>query len=124
MKLKNIIFLGNQPQNKLNELYNIADCSCVPSRREPFGLVAAEALICGTPVIASNEGGLPDFVTEDVGVLVEPENPTALAEAVQNIINKNFVFDSNHIAKKMQENYSQDVLIDRFIETYVSPVLK
>ena len=118
LHLKNVIFLGNQPQNKLNELYNIADCSCVPSRREPFGLVAAEALICGTPVIATNEGGLPDFVKEDVGILVEPENPTSLANAVKDIINKKVVFDSNHISKKIQNNYSQDVLIDKFIEIY------
>ena len=36
LKLKNVKFLGNQPQSKLNDIYNIAKCSCVPSRREPF----------------------------------------------------------------------------------------
>lgn len=120
LKLKNVIFLGNQPQYKLNELYNIADCSCVPSRREPFGLVAAEALICGTPVIATNEGGLPDFVSKDVGILIPPENSDALAKAVKDIINKNVTFNTDYIAKKIQNNYSQDALIYKFIKVYHS----
>ena len=118
LELKNVKFLGNQPQSKLNEIYNIAKCSCVPSRREPFGLVAAEAMLCGTPVIATNEGGLPDFVTPDVGILVERENPKELANAVSSIINNKVKFDSNHIAEKIKEKYSQDALIDEFITVY------
>ena len=118
LNLKNVKFLGNQPQSKLNEIYNIVKCSCVPSRREPFGLVAAEAMICGAPVIATNEGGLPDFVTKDVGILVERENPEELADAVKNIIDNKIKFDRKYIAEKIKEKYSQDVLIDEFIKVY------
>lgn len=116
--LKNVKFLGNQPQSKLREIYNIANCSCVPSRREPFGLVAAEAMICGTPVIATNEGGLPDFVTPDVGILIDVDDSNALAEAVSKILNKEITFDSESIAGKIKATYSQDVLIDEFIKIY------
>ncbi|MFO7897223.1 MAG: glycosyltransferase, partial [Candidatus Cloacimonadales bacterium] len=49
---------------------------------EPFGLVAIEALACGTPVVATKAGGLPDFINSEVGKLVEMENPAALAEAI------------------------------------------
>lgn len=118
LDLKNIKFVGNQPQTMLNKIYNIADCSCVPSRREPFGLVAAEAMLCGTPVIATNEGGLPDFVTKDVGVLVQSENSDELYDAVKGILNKKIKFDSNHIADKIKENYSQDSLINEFVDVY------
>lgn len=118
LKLKNVKFLGNQPQSKLKEIYNIANCSCVPSRREPFGLVAAEAMACGTPVIATNEGGLPDFVTPDVGILVNIEDATALAEAVTKILNEEVTFSRENISNKMKNNYSQDVLIDEFIKIY------
>lgn len=118
LKLKNVIFIGNQPQNKLTEIYNIADCSCVPSRREPFGLVAAEAMLCGTPVIATNDGGLVDFVTPDVGILINPDNPNELAGAIEKILNKEITFDRNHIAKKIKELYSQDAIIDEFIKIY------
>jgi len=52
LNIKSIFFLGNQTQETLTRLYNIADISVVPSRMEPFGLVAIESLACGTPVIA------------------------------------------------------------------------
>ena len=53
-------------------------------------------MICGTPVIATNEGGLPDFVTQDVGILVNTEDSNALAESVKNIINEKTIFDSEN----------------------------
>lgn len=118
LNLKNVLFLGNQPQNKLNEIYNIADCSCVPSRGEPFGLVAAEAMLCGTPVIATNDGGLVDFVTPDVGILIDPDRPDELAEAVEKILNKEIKFDRKAISEKIKKLYSQDAIIDEFIDIY------
>ena len=87
--LKGVHFLGHQPQDKVARVYNAADVSVVPSRVEPFGLVAVEALACGTPVVATNAGGLPDFINEEVGALVPMENPQALAEAIINEIENN-----------------------------------
>ena len=76
----------------LKDIYNIADVSCVPSRREPFGLVAAEAMACGTPVIATNEGGLPDFINEKVGILVPVDDSEKLALAVKQVISGEKVY--------------------------------
>ena len=111
-------FLGNRPQEKLKEIYNIADCSCVPSRREPFGLVAIEAMACGAPVVATNEGGLPDFVKEDVGRLVNVEDSKALAETITKILKGEIVFDRNQISDNMRRLYSQDALITKFENVY------
>ena len=82
--LKNTFFLGHINQLQLVDLYNIADVSTVPSRSEPFGLVAIEALACGTPVVGTDQGGLPDFITKDVGTLVKVEDDIALAKAITN----------------------------------------
>jgi glycosyltransferase involved in cell wall biosynthesis len=60
-----------------------ADVVLVPSRVEPFGLVAVEAMLAGRPVVASAVGGLTEILTDGVtGRLVPPEDPDALADAV------------------------------------------
>jgi glycosyltransferase involved in cell wall biosynthesis len=60
-----------------------ADVVVVPSRREPLGLAAVEALACGIPVIASAVGGLKEVVRdEENGLLIPPGDPKALATAL------------------------------------------
>jgi glycosyltransferase involved in cell wall biosynthesis len=59
------------------------DAVVVPSRCEAFGLVALEAMAVGTPVVAACIGGLAELVEDDVsGLLVPPDDPTALAAAL------------------------------------------
>lgn len=116
--LKNVYFLGNQPHDVLRKIYNIADCSLVLSKREAFGLVAIEAMMCGAPLVASAHGALVEFVTEDVGILVDPEEPKMIAEAVSSILNGESVFDRAHVAEKIAGKFSQDSIIDEFVEEY------
>lgn len=68
--------------------YQSADVVCLPSSFEGFGLSIAEALACGTPVVASNVGGIIDIVRSfECGETVPPRNPQALASAVHRILN-------------------------------------
>lgn len=96
--VKGVYFLGHQNQDKVAEIYTVADVSTVPSRVEPFGLVAIEAMACGTPVIATDGGGLPDFVNNKVGELVEMENPESLAKAI--------VSEIKHHSKKTKGEFA------------------
>jgi len=59
-------FLGQINGWRLNDLFKTADCICVPSRNEPFGIVILEAWSAGKPVIASVNGGPSEFVWHDV----------------------------------------------------------
>ena len=82
-----VVFAGAQPQDRLPAFYRAADVVAVPSRYESFGLVAVEALACGTPVVASRTGGLPFIIDEErSGLLVPPNDPTALAAALRRVL--------------------------------------
>ena len=67
--------------------YRAADLVAVPSRSESFGLVAAEAQACGTPVVAAGVGGLRTVVTDGVsGVLVGPHDPVTWARVLADLL--------------------------------------
>jgi len=120
--LKTVHFFGNVDQQELRSVYNVSDVNLVPSRREPFGLVAIEAMGCGAPVIASNEGGLPDFVNESVGALVRPEDPEDLTLNIMKILRREEVIDlrewRNQIAVYARRHYAQDTIIRELDELY------
>jgi glycosyltransferase involved in cell wall biosynthesis len=79
--------VGRVPTEELLALYRRAALVAVPSRHEGFGLPAAEAMACGTPVVASAAGSLPEVVrTGGGGILVEPENPQALAKGIAQLL--------------------------------------
>ena len=78
-----IAITGRVPEDALVALYRRATLVVVPSRYEGFGLPAAEAMACGTPVVATAAGALPEVVrTGGGGLLVPPEDPEALAKAI------------------------------------------
>jgi len=80
LKLKNTFILGARGQDVLAEIYTVCSLGVFPSFKEPFGLVFVECMACKTPVIGANSGGPKDFVTEQVGMLVEePKETTDLA---------------------------------------------
>jgi len=60
-------------------------CASPSLFQEPFGLVNVEAMACGTPVVGSNRGGIPE-VLGNAGVLVNPEDEEELATALANIL--------------------------------------
>jgi len=75
-------FLGRVEGEAKLRLLASARVVAMPSRYESFGIVAAEALACGTPVVAFRIGSLREVVTPETGVLVEPFDVAAYAEAL------------------------------------------
>jgi glycosyltransferase involved in cell wall biosynthesis len=81
-----VIFLGQVPADILPALYNGAVAFAYPSLYEGFGLPPLEAMACGVPVIASDTSSLPEVVG-DAGVLVDPNDTDALADALAALLN-------------------------------------
>lgn len=82
-----VIFLGKQDQKSLPYYYSAAEVVVMPSHYESFGMVALEAMACGTPVVASQVGGLAFLVQdEETGFVVPGNNPNILADRLIRII--------------------------------------
>ncbi len=80
-------FAGQLNQNILPNYYAAADVCVVPSHYEPFGLVAIEAMASGTPVVASDVGGLQfTVVNEKSGLLAPPQDVEAFRTAIDRIL--------------------------------------
>ncbi|HEY5230618.1 MAG TPA: glycosyltransferase family 4 protein [Galbitalea sp.] len=72
-------FTGVLDRSRLDDAYNQADLVVVPSRNESFGMVVAEALARGIPVLATRVGGIPEAICgSPASILVPPEDPWAL----------------------------------------------
>lgn len=84
---RSVEFPGFVPDADLAALLAAADCAVVPSRYEPFGLVALEAAAAGTPVAVSDVGGLAEIVADGrTGLRFPPASPPALAAAVERLL--------------------------------------
>jgi phosphatidylinositol alpha-1,6-mannosyltransferase len=85
-------FLGALPREALRHYYNACDVFVMPSREdrpyvEGFGIAFLEANACGKPVIGARSGGIPDAVLDGkTGLLVEPDDEAALADALLRLL--------------------------------------
>lgn len=80
-------FVEPQPHHLLSTYYRAADVCVVPSRSESFGLVALEAAACGTPVVASDVGGLSSLVHDGAtGFLVDDRRASSFAAALDAVL--------------------------------------
>jgi glycosyltransferase involved in cell wall biosynthesis len=77
-----VTVVGRVPHEQVPSWMAAADVLCQPSLAEPFGLAALEAMALERSVVATTEGGPPEFVTPQAGVLVDPRDPTALRDAL------------------------------------------
>jgi L-malate glycosyltransferase len=79
--------LGSKGRADTIQLLRACKLFVLPSRFETFGIVILEAMACEKPLVASTAGGIPEIVQNDVnGILVEPDNPKTLAQAMDRVL--------------------------------------
>ena len=85
-----VILLGKVQHSTLNQWYNAASVMCLPSYHEGVPNVLLEAMACGTPVVATNIGGIPEVVKDDCGILIPPANVKLLEQALEKALTHNW----------------------------------
>ncbi|MHC4544521.1 MAG: glycosyltransferase family 4 protein [Planctomycetota bacterium] len=119
LKLESVYFLGAQSHEQMVKLFNVADVAAMPSILEAFGLVALEALACGTPVIAGNVGGFSQIVNEQVGYLMKPGDSDTLAQKITTFIRDGFKEKvRDKAAAYIRQNYSWDKTVENIEKLY------
>lgn len=78
-------FLESGREKELAEIYTAASVYLDPSLQEGFGMQVVEAMACGTPVVCSNRGALPE-VAGNAALFVDPEDPADIASAVSKVL--------------------------------------
>lgn len=87
LKIENRIIIETFDPEEMNHVYSGADLFVMASQMESFGLVYAEALACGIPVIGTSVGGVPEVIDDGrTGELVAPDNPVELAKVIKNFL--------------------------------------
>lgn len=115
-----VLFLGKQSQDTLPYYYSAAEIVLVPSHYESFGLVALESMACGTPVIATQVGGLTDLVKAGVtGFTVPDDDLQQLELSITQLICKEEIRQQmSSQALTYAKSYSWELIAPRIIAEY------
>jgi len=116
-----VTFTGQVSTEELVRLYSSAEIAVTASVYEGFGLPVAEAMACGTPVIATRAGALPEVVGEDgTGILVPPADPPALAAAIRSLLADRPLRQRMGEAarKRVVESFSWEAAARKTVEVY------
>lgn len=115
-----VTFLGKQGQDTLPYYYSAAEAVVVPSHYESFGMVALEAMACGTPVVASQVGGLAFLVQDGItGFTVPDSDPEALCGRLSALIeDPDLRRKMGGQAAEFAQQYAWGKITDRIIKLY------
>ncbi|MDH7638158.1 glycosyltransferase family 4 protein [Sphingomonas oryzagri] len=109
------IHVGHLDHGELAALVGGARAAlCTPRWEEPYGLVVAEALACGTPVAAFKRGGVPDILDRECGVLARPDDVQSLAGAVQRAVE----LDRNACRRRAETTCDASCMVDAYQRLY------
>lgn len=116
---ENIIFIDPiYDINLLSEYYIAADVYLNLSIEETFGKVSAEAISCGTPVVAINSTANPEIVPKGGGVIINSLNIAEISDALSDVLSKEKESYESILRKHAEENFDKEKNLKKYIELY------
>jgi glycosyltransferase involved in cell wall biosynthesis len=111
-----VTFLGER--SDVPELLNMADAFVMTSRTEGLPMALIEAMAAGLPCIATAVGGIPAVLADDAGILVPPENPDVVAEALTRLAGDNLLRQrlAERALRKVQAQYGLEPVVSAYLE--------
>ena len=113
-----IVWLGRVDRDKAPSLFQQSHAYVMASRHETFGVVYAEAIACGLPIIATKCGGPEDIVTRDNGLLVPVDDVEQLANAMEHIYHHYTEFDPYKIREDFLNKFSKKAVVEQIVTIY------
>ncbi len=111
-------FVGGKSDAEVVRLMQESALLVLPSRRESLGMVLAEALACGTPVVATRCGGPEDIVAPGTGELVPVEDPEALARGIEAVLGRPESYDPQLLRRHALEHFGLEAVHRRYEALY------
>jgi glycosyltransferase involved in cell wall biosynthesis len=114
-------FTGFIRRDELPELYRQHDVFALPSQTESFGLVFAEAMSCGLPILGTFVGGIPELVRHEIdGILVNPAQPGEIRESLETMLDNPEKTIAMGLAarQRIEEKYSWRFIAEQYLECY------
>ena len=111
-------WLGQVPREDAPALFQRCDCFVLPSLHETFGVVLAEAIACGKPVIATRCGGPESIVTRTNGQLVAPGSPAELSQALADMRIQHAQYDAIAIRESFVSRFSRQAVTQQIVDMY------
>ncbi len=117
---KMVVFLGKRGQDTLPYYYSAADVLVMPSHYESFGMVALEAMACGTPVIASDVGGLGFLVRDgETGFTIPDGEPDKLCEKLALLLDDHDLrAEMGRCAEEVAQSYDWEKIAKQIVDVY------
>ena len=114
--INKVSFTGLLEGQKLADELSSGDFLVLSSNYENMPVVILEALASGLPVVSTNVGGIKEMIDETKGILVEPRNKEALAEAIIKMIETHNDYDPNYLRKSVIEKYGYES-VGKFLDS-------
>jgi glycosyltransferase involved in cell wall biosynthesis len=115
---KTVIFEGLKEGNELSAFYAEADFLLMFSNYETMAVVIAEGFSAGLPVVTTDVGGIPEFVSGTRGILVKPNDENALENAINTMLDNYANFNKTELRQYAIDHFSIDIIGNSFFEIY------